>query len=295
MSYKRRKWRYPTHCINEVGESRSNRIYNVWATMVNRCTNKKRSEYKYYGGRGIKVCDEWLNYDNFYEWAYFTGYNEDAKQGVCTLDRIDTDGNYEPSNCRWVTMKIQQRNRRNNVKINDKLVIELSEISGLTPETIKNRNANGVEDLNELLKSSTIIVEGKTLMEISKESGIPYGRIRKRYYSGKTSLDGLLEERNSTRDPILVDGKTLREISKETGITIKTLQYRYGSGKVSYEELTSNKLKQGEHPARIYINGKTLREISEESGVNLVTIKQRYKDGKRSYEELIKDVRKRGR
>lgn len=80
------------------------RLYNVHRTMLGRCNNPNAHEYENYGGRGIKVCDEWLDYGEFEKWALANGYQED-KRGRCTLDRIDVNGDYEPSNCRWVTMK----------------------------------------------------------------------------------------------------------------------------------------------------------------------------------------------
>ena len=84
-------------------------LYNKWGSMKTRCYYPKSKDYKNYGGRGIKICDEWLNYDNFRNWSISTGYQEGL-----TIDRIDNDRNYEPSNCKWVTMKEQQRNKRNN-------------------------------------------------------------------------------------------------------------------------------------------------------------------------------------
>lgn len=91
-------------------------LHTVWACMKDRCLNPNHPQFKDYGGRGIKICDEWLDSSAFIEWAKENGYREDER-GKCTLDRIDVNGNYEPSNCRWVSMKEQCRNRRNNVII----------------------------------------------------------------------------------------------------------------------------------------------------------------------------------
>lgn len=84
-------------------------LYSVWANMKNRCYNKNDPHYERWGGRGITVCKEWRNnFKLFYDWAVANGY----RKGL-TLDRIDNNGNYEPSNCRWSTIKEQNRNKRN--------------------------------------------------------------------------------------------------------------------------------------------------------------------------------------
>ena len=99
------------------GEAHS-RLYNVWSSMKNRCYNRNEPEYKNYGGRGIVMCDEWLNdYLSFKKWAEETGYDKDAPKGQCTIDRIDVNGNYEPSNCRWITMEEQLKNTSKTLKI----------------------------------------------------------------------------------------------------------------------------------------------------------------------------------
>jgi hypothetical protein len=88
------------------------RIYSIHKNMKARCYNPKRNSYKNYGARGVRVCDEWLGEDgvvNFYNWAMSSGYKEEL-----TLDRKDVNGNYEPSNCRWLTKKEQSNNRRDN-------------------------------------------------------------------------------------------------------------------------------------------------------------------------------------
>lgn len=97
------------------------RLYKVFSNMKNRCYNSNSQDYQYYGGRGIKICDKWLNsYLAFKNWAYTNGYDDGAIQGECTIDRIDVNGDYEPENCRWVNISPQLKNRRNIIKINGK-------------------------------------------------------------------------------------------------------------------------------------------------------------------------------
>ncbi len=83
------------------------RIYGIWEGMKQRCTNPNVDRYPRYGGRGIEVCQEWMNdFEAFYKWAMANGYADDL-----TIDRIDNDGNYTPDNCRWVTIAENLRNR----------------------------------------------------------------------------------------------------------------------------------------------------------------------------------------
>lgn len=88
------------------------RLYRVWQDMKRRCESTRSEGYRNYGGRGIKVCEEWQDYSIFREWAYANGYDENAPFGECTIDRIDVNGNYEPNNCRWITNAEQQKNKR---------------------------------------------------------------------------------------------------------------------------------------------------------------------------------------
>ena len=89
---------------------RSTRLYNTWTNMKDRTLNPKYIQYNDYGGRGITICEEWKNdFMSFYNWAMSNGYEEN--KGL-SIDRIDNDGNYKPSNCRWTTQTIQSRNQR---------------------------------------------------------------------------------------------------------------------------------------------------------------------------------------
>lgn len=88
-------WRENHAKIHKTHGKSKTRLYRVWSDMKRRCRNKKRDDYRLYGGRGIRVCDEWSeSYEAFEKWALENGYDESAPYGVCTLDRIDVNGNY---------------------------------------------------------------------------------------------------------------------------------------------------------------------------------------------------------
>ena len=143
--------------FNKTHGEADTRLYRVWAAMKRRCSNPHVAYYELYGGRGISVCDEWQAYEPFRDWAKENGY----RRGL-TIDRIDCDGNYEPSNCRWATVQEQQRNRRNNMRYEYQgkqyTVLEIANMVGLKPRTIQGRIERGwtIDEVVEtpLLKSN---------------------------------------------------------------------------------------------------------------------------------------------
>lgn len=119
------------------------RLYRIYCGMIYRCTKTECKDFKYYGGKGIKVCDEWLNsYECFKEWAFANGYSDEL-----TLDRKDSIKNYEPSNCRWVSMKEQSNNKGCNVMITHNgethTLKQWSEILGVNYYTMHKRYKRG--------------------------------------------------------------------------------------------------------------------------------------------------------
>lgn len=134
------------------GKSKT-RLYHVWSSMKGRCQNQNATEYSNYGGRGIRVCNAWMkDFEEFERWAIASGYKE-LPHGECTLDRINSDGDYSPENCRWVNMKRQNNNRRNNRKVvvggKKFSLTEASNMSGIEPATLCWRIDNGWKE-NEL-------------------------------------------------------------------------------------------------------------------------------------------------
>lgn len=104
-------------CMNTIDREKPNsirkhKLYRVYYSVKERCYNERNKAYKYYGGRGIKMCDEWLKYENFLSWALTHRYEEGLQ-----LDRIDCNGNYEPNNCRWVDSSTNNYNKRNNILV----------------------------------------------------------------------------------------------------------------------------------------------------------------------------------
>ena len=128
---------------NANGRYRNERLYRIYYGMKTRCYNETEEAYIRYGKRGISICDEWKNdFFKFQEWALSTGYQDDL-----TIDRINNDGDYEPSNCRWADAKTQSNNRRGVRLISyngdTHTVSEWSDILGFPKSILYSRLSNG--------------------------------------------------------------------------------------------------------------------------------------------------------
>jgi hypothetical protein len=107
---------------------RNSREYGIWGTMKKRCLKPNMPSYKYYGARGVTVCEKWMKFEGFFEDMGFSN-------GLC-LDRIDSTKGYSKDNCRWVTYKQNNRNKTNNVIVEGKTLAEWSEKTGISPQVI---------------------------------------------------------------------------------------------------------------------------------------------------------------
>ena len=191
------------------GYSHTN-IYGILQGMKDRCYNKNSHAYHLYGGRGIKVCDEWLkSSEAFIKWSYENGYVDGKPRSEQSIDRIDVNGDYCPENCRWVDKDVQNYNKRCTRKV----VI------------------NGQE---------------KTLLDLHNEYGISIAVLRsryQRYIKGKCTIDELIYKGKIINKPqqivIEVNGEkhNLTEWENITGISRKTIANRYRNGARSYDEL----------------------------------------------------------
>lgn len=176
------------------------RLYAKWSDMHRRCEQPQLENYPNYGGRGIRVCKEWAEYEPFKEWAISQGYDPNNKnRNEQTIDRIDVNGNYEPSNCRLTNTVVQANNTTKNVNI---------EINGVV----------------------------HTLQEWSNITEIKYPTLSDRYKRGDRGeyLIRPIDKKSSWTHPMLYDFKgrkvTMRQLMDISGISNTTLKIRYEKG-----------------------------------------------------------------
>lgn len=181
-------------CKGEKLES----IYKIWRCMKGRCFQKSNNRYKDYGGRGIKICREWLDYSKFREWAISNGY----KEGL-SIDRIDVNGDYCPENCRWATAIEQANNKRNNAYItalgDTKTATEWSRATGIDASTILERIKSGWSEERAVSESiysckRMITWEGRTqsVADWARELGMKYRTLYERLKRNGWSPKGVI-------------------------------------------------------------------------------------------------------
>lgn len=177
------------------------RLKSIYKGMKMRCYNKNSVNYKYYGGKGIRICDEWLNdFESFYRWSIDNGYKENL-----TIDRLDGNKNYEPSNCKWSTKEEQSYNRSMSVKL-------------------------------------TLNGETKHLTQWANELNIDKKILSWRYNNGWTDEEILTRPRDFKEKKLTYNGEThsMSEWARILDIKVATISYRIKNG-WSVEDTLSKK------------------------------------------------------
>ena len=222
------------------------RLKSIYNGMRLRCYNKNSVNYKYYGGKGVTICDEWLlSFENFFDWAINNGYNENL-----TIDRIDSEKEYSPDNCKWSTKKEQAYNRSISVKLTlngrTMYMTEWAEELGIDKKTLSWRYRNGWSDEEILSNKKDIILtyngESKNLLEWSKKTGIKKSTLWDRYNRGWEVKD-ILTKNSRDREIKLTynnEQKTISEWAQILNVPKSRLNNRYSRG-WSDEEIIEGK------------------------------------------------------
>lgn len=261
--------------------------------MKARCYNPNSGVYKHYGGRGIKVCEEWKDsFDNYYNWSIKNGFHPDL-----TIDRIDVDGNYEPSNCRWATWTTQARNKTNSLIIEyegkEYMVYQLSEMTGISEGTLYHRIKKGwtiPEILENPVNFYYIYLEHngvtKTLSEWERECDIGASTLKKRMESGWSSYDILNEPINpcfTASKTMIYNGeeKTIKEWARIVNVDYETLWKRFDDGWSPHEVLCGRKRLSKNSRVKLTFNEETkeLHEWANILNTNRRLMIDRYKKG----------------
>ena len=212
------------------------RLRSIYNGMRLRCYNKNSVNYKYYGGKGVTICDEWLlSFENFFDWAINNGYNENL-----TIDRIDSEKEYSPDNCKWSTKKEQAYNRSMSVKLTlngrTMYMTEWAEELGIDKKTLSWRYRNGWSDEEILSNKKDIILtyngESKNLLEWSKKTGIKKSTLWDRYNRGWEVKD-ILTKNSRDREIKLTynnEQKTISEWAQILNVPKSRLNNRYSRG-----------------------------------------------------------------
>ena len=239
---------------------RNERLYNVWDGMKQRCNNSNHIAYNQYGGRGIKVCEEWSNnYVSFREFMLNNGYDPEAPFGACTIDRIDNDGDYCPENCRVISVQEQQVNK--------------SDVF-------------------------SFILDGKrtTISGAARDKGLSRGCIEWRLNKGM-SLDEAINTPLRKIKTYEADGQvhTLKEWAEIMGVTQNIIYGRLFTH--SFEEIYNEWKKNGSLkvkvcPKKYYtVNGETHNRAEWAKILGIPSSTLKYRLEKKTMEEIVNEVR----
>lgn len=274
-------------------------LYSTYKSMLHRCFNKNAQAFKYYGGRGISVCERWRcgadGKDGFECFVIDMGNKPTSKHSI---DRIDNNGSYSPENCRWATPKQQGNNVRSNFKIphGDKIktISELSEGAVVSYETLRSRLKSGWDVEAARIKPSqirplTINGVSKTIREWSEQTGVPIKLIQARLNAGWSPQRAILEKVRQTK--ITINGVTrlISEWSRLSGIKMGTIAGRLNRG------WPPEKLLSAVHTRKfLTFNGETLlvTEWAKRLGINRTTIEGRLNNGWSIRDALTTPVKK---
>ncbi len=182
--------------MKKHGKSHKSKLYNVWTSMRERCNCKTDTSYQRYGGRGISICKEWDDFQVFEEWAVKNGYDENAPKGTYTLDRINVNGNYEPNNCRWISLSEQSDNKTNTIWLTyngkTQTLLQWSKELGMPSKLLRNRYYDRwpvdriFQPIVEKVGKNYIEYKGEihTLSYWSQKLNLPYTTMWRRYVKG---------------------------------------------------------------------------------------------------------------
>lgn len=191
------------------------KLYRAWVAIKQRCLNPKSSEYHNYGGRGITICNEWLEFQNFYNYvSTLEHYDDDGY----TLDRIDVNGNYQVGNVRWIKREMQARNQRRNVYVDfygvKMLLLDVAKITGINYGTLRNRIRSGWTG-DELFSPVKKVMPKSDLVLIQNDE----------VYADSRKIAEYFEKRH---DNVIRDiEEIIRQLNVETASDIETSKLRF--------------------------------------------------------------------
>ena len=181
--------------------ARENPLYKIWAQIKGRCYVKSVDRYMNYGGRGITMCDEWhYDFKSFYNWAMNSGYQEGL-----SIERIDVNGNYEPSNCTWITVNKQARNRTTthwlNYKGEQKSLAEVAEIEDVNYDSLfqalkRYENLDKAIQVAKLNKQGMMATNTSGYRNIYPDGKKWYVKYKNKYYGTYDTIEQAIEARD---------------------------------------------------------------------------------------------------